>query len=235
MSYREMKDKIYEMVYSNHFVVDKPVWCIGDVHGCSQQYKDLLDLILRQTPDCLIFQLGDLIDRGPDLYEVFKITQDYNVVSIIGNHDLNFIQELNGYKHCRSKERAKNHQLIEMIPFSQKHFIIESIQKMHNYATVEVDGKIWMLSHAPIMTPINEQYDCGNASNYCMGNTPYDDNYTHCVHGHQHWNYTPISEQLLSNKNECYNIDSGCCYPGGRLTALELSSKQILSVKGPLN
>lgn len=231
----DMSNKIYEMIYANHLVSDSEVWCIGDVHGCNDQFVQLIENIKKESPNSIIIQTGDLIDRGPDLYDVFKTVKDYDIITTIGNHELNFIQEHFNYKKCRSNARMENHIKLEKLTPDKRMFVIDSMLSMKNYLTVQTSSGIWFVSHAPFMKEINEELDCGNASNYCMSNTPYyeDGSIVKCVHGHLHWNYTCIKEQLLTNKNECYNIDSGAVYEGGYLTALELTSKKVLTVKGP--
>jgi predicted MPP superfamily phosphohydrolase len=234
MKFSNTADLIYELMYHNHLFTDKEVWCIGDVHGHNSEFVELIERIRSRNPEAVIVQLGDLIDRGPDFIEVFQTINDYGVISLIGNHELNFIQELHGYKRCRSKERLKNHEKFNQLSSENKEFVVNSINSMLNYITVETRNDIWFLSHAPSVSKLDIGLDCGNASNFCMGNVPYPQEFKNCVHGHQHWAYTPIEEQLLNNTNMCFNVDGGCCYENGSLIALELNSKQVLSVKGPL-
>jgi serine/threonine protein phosphatase 1 len=72
---------------------------ISDIHGCYEQFIELLQLI-RYTPreDQLII-LGDLVDRGPKSLEVVEyvmaLAQEGHVVVIRGNHDQRFVDVMN--------------------------------------------------------------------------------------------------------------------------------------------
>ena len=65
---------------------------IGDVHGCSNALKSLLEKV-RPTGMDKIVMLGDLFDRGPDSYGVFEtvkmLSKDFGerFVLLRGNHE----------------------------------------------------------------------------------------------------------------------------------------------------
>jgi len=227
---------LYNLVTRNHIANehDLPVWVIGDVHGCYDQFEELVKLIRGfQASDCIIIQLGDLIDRGPSLVEVFELVDDEDIITCIGNHELNFLQEYFGYKQCRSKARVATHDQLKKLPKATQDFIIKKMLEMKNYVTVEVDGRVWTLSHAPIRGEIDVFHDCGAGNTYCMATKPYDNSQKNadCVHGHMHWDYRDIQDQIHDLEQSWYNIDSGCVY-GGELVALELKSLATLRVPG---
>ena len=62
-------------------------YIIADIHGCYNEYINLLKKIKFTDKDTL-YILGDVVDRGP---EPIKILQDMmkrkNVVRFIGNHE----------------------------------------------------------------------------------------------------------------------------------------------------
>lgn len=63
---------------------------IGDIHGCCQALKDLIEKIDPQEEDILIF-LGDYIDRGKDSKEVIDYLLHLRgcckLVFLMGNHE----------------------------------------------------------------------------------------------------------------------------------------------------
>jgi serine/threonine protein phosphatase 1 len=69
---------------------------ISDIHGCYEQFVELLQLI-RYTPreDQLII-LGDLVDRGPNSLKVVEyvmtLAQEDHVIVLRGNHDQRFVE-----------------------------------------------------------------------------------------------------------------------------------------------
>ena len=65
---------------------------IGDIHGCSTAFQALLSKVKVVGNDRLIL-LGDLFDRGPDSFEVFRMVRqlagamDEDFVLLRGNHE----------------------------------------------------------------------------------------------------------------------------------------------------
>ena len=65
---------------------------VGDVHGCDRELRALLEKIQPEEEDQLIL-LGDLFDRGPDSFEVFRMVRqlagamDEDFVLLRGNHE----------------------------------------------------------------------------------------------------------------------------------------------------
>ena len=63
------------------------VWAIGDVHGFSLTLEALLDAC-ELTMDDRVVLLGDLIDRGPDSFDVVRIARsDPRIHCVKGNHE----------------------------------------------------------------------------------------------------------------------------------------------------
>ena len=79
---------------------------IGDVQGCLDELKALLDLLdFKSSSDQLIF-LGDLINRGPKSLEVleFLYSMDHCVLNTLGNHDLHLLALAIGKRPCGQKD-----------------------------------------------------------------------------------------------------------------------------------
>lgn len=63
------------------------VWAIGDVHGFSVTLEALLDQCELSMDDRVVL-LGDLIDRGPDSFDVVRIARcDPRIHCVKGNHE----------------------------------------------------------------------------------------------------------------------------------------------------
>lgn len=60
---------------------------IGDVHGCVDELRNLLDHVEydRSTDDAIV--VGDLVDRGPDSIGVISLCMERGVRALMGNHD----------------------------------------------------------------------------------------------------------------------------------------------------
>ena len=81
---------------------------IGDVQGCLDELKALLDLMnFNSASDRVIF-LGDLVNRGPKSLEVleFLYSMDHCVLNTLGNHDLHLLALTIGNRPYREKDRS---------------------------------------------------------------------------------------------------------------------------------
>lgn len=63
---------------------------IGDVHGCADEFEELL-VALELEPEDRVIQVGDLVNRGPKSHKVIKLAREYKVESILGNHELRLL------------------------------------------------------------------------------------------------------------------------------------------------
>lgn len=72
-------------------------WVVADVHGDCDKLKLAYQNTPTSTGDKIVF-LGDYVDRGPDSYDVVEfilgLKKYYDVVTLKGNHDDVFIQNL---------------------------------------------------------------------------------------------------------------------------------------------
>lgn len=75
---------------------------IGDVHGCINELKLLIEKLQLQEGDQLYF-IGDLIDKGPDSAGVVKfvrsLSQSYPLILILGNHEEKFLRYVHHKEH----------------------------------------------------------------------------------------------------------------------------------------
>ncbi len=60
---------------------------VGDIHGCYNELRDLLDRVGPGASDRIV-SVGDLVDRGPRSLEVVRFFRDTpNAHAILGNHE----------------------------------------------------------------------------------------------------------------------------------------------------
>ena len=211
----------------NQFIV-----AIGDVHGCAEEFEELCAKITLMYKNPLIVQVGDLIDRGPYFKEVFDVVQKYNVLTLIGNHELNFLLEHRGYKKCNSQARLVSHDRFANLKQSDQEVILEILDSSLNAVEINHAGRKILLSHSPIKRAESLNYSY-NAWACCTRNEPYDNPAFSAyewvgIHGHQHWNYRDIFKQVREDMNTL-NIDGGCVY-GGELVGLEVYSEEPIIV-----
>ena len=76
-----------------------PRYVIGDVQGCYEQLQQLLQTINFNADRDQLWFCGDLIARGPQSLQTLRFVRDLadNAITVLGNHDLNFLASLHGY------------------------------------------------------------------------------------------------------------------------------------------
>jgi serine/threonine protein phosphatase 1 len=71
---------------------------VGDIHGCYQEFGDLLERVELTKEDRLVL-LGDLVNRGPDSGRVIELARARGAIALLGNHELRLL------KYRRTGER----------------------------------------------------------------------------------------------------------------------------------
>ena len=249
MKYNPIQDLLQK-----HIVVAEPhceYYAIGDVHGCADEYNALVDKCEHDArllgKYARIFQLGDMIDRGPHFATM--IINDPAHFKVMGNHEYNFVLEHYGYKPHTSLARNKNHEALAKLNSMDRQWILDLLIERETFYTIMLDDQVFVLSHAPIKDiekGIGFIYKdaLGSIPNYCMRSTAVDLDKlraTHInttfVHGHQKWNYHDLETQVEEQRAfdvASYNIDAGCVY-GGDLVALRLRDSCVLKVKSNIS
>ena len=81
---------------------------ISDIHGCYEQFVELLQVVGYTPREDQLILIGDLVDRGPDSLEVVDMVMtlalEDGVIVLRGNHDQRFVDVM---KQKQSTEDAK--------------------------------------------------------------------------------------------------------------------------------
>jgi hypothetical protein len=65
---------------------------IGDVHGCLEEFDELLKVVQHVPDRDRLILVGDLIDRGPDPVGVVRRVREMGAESVMGNHEDKCVQ-----------------------------------------------------------------------------------------------------------------------------------------------
>jgi len=208
---------------------------IGDIHGCHASLTLLLQKVLHRA-DTFIF-LGDYVDRGADSKAVIDSIlslqkNNPRVIALMGNHDWLFLQHLNGldnslflqvggrqtlasYGLSPTFDRAE---IDRLVPLKHLAFLKNLPLLWEDQHAIYVHAGLQPGRHLSQQTPqwclwAREQFI---HTTYAFGKP--------VVFGH-----TVFSEPLLTPNR--FGIDTGAVY-GGRLTALLLPQRELISVPG---
>lgn len=88
---------------------------IGDIHGCIDEFQELVDKVNPQSEDRVIC-LGDFMDKGPYPADCVKFARERGLGSILGNHEERHVRWRKRVERARRDPSFKN----EMRPLSDE-------------------------------------------------------------------------------------------------------------------
>jgi serine/threonine protein phosphatase 1 len=205
---------------------------IGDIHGCHQEFAELLQLLQLQPEDELIL-LGDLVNRGPDSSKVIQLAREHRAFALLGNHERRLLAAWQNPEQVKVRDsdrptyeqlRADDWAYIEAMPLT--HEIAElNIVFVHGGF---LPDRPWHEQGADIVTEVQvidadgrprKRREAPDAS-------PWAD----------HWIGPPFVVYGHTSREEVYErewsicLDTACAM-GGHLTALILPERRIVQVK----
>lgn len=222
---------------------------IGDIHGCVDELKSLLDKLNIDNTKDELYSVGDIVDRGPDPLGCFELLLQNNSKFIMGNHEdkmLRWIEHNERQNKLgienpmrRVDQKTKN----EYLSFSNEY--IEKISKFEMYMKIgEYNGNDIIICHGgfePAKKIKDQQYKKVIRARYVdkNGYMISVDNPIQVPPGGILWNeswpgpqsvifgHNILSEDkpVIRKENNFFvaSIDTGCVF-GGHLTALILEN-----------
>jgi predicted phosphodiesterase len=204
---------------------------IGDVHGCAEEFEELL-LTLKLKSKDRVFQVGDLVNRGPDSHRTVKLARDYNVKCVLGNHEVRLLQA----KKQKNLDILKSydHDTLDQLTKADWKFLKEMPPYIHRSKRKTV------IVHAGFLPkPAWHKQDIGTITQIQVidadGNPAKRDAAPDAPSWADHWHGTPFVVYGHAARPEVFKrpgsigIDTGCIY-GGHLTAYTLEDQSIVQV-----
>lgn len=84
------------------------IYAIGDIQGCYEELRRLLEKIEFDESKDQLWLTGDLVNRGPQSLEVLNYLHsiDKSIVAVLGNHDLHLIALALSDNKIKSKDES---------------------------------------------------------------------------------------------------------------------------------
>lgn len=216
------------------------IFAIGDIHGCFNSMKELIENKIQLRDDDKLIFLGDYIDRGPDSKKVLDYiselqNNDYDIVTLCGNHE-SMIVDAYYNESATSKwiqnggsETLKSFDINSLKVIDPKY--IDFFRSLKFY--YEMDKYLFV--HAgfndKLENPFSDNYSMLWHSREQYFNPLLKDRIV--IHGHSPVSLN-ITEKLIKNNSKVINIDGGCVYPNtnlGKLITFEVNTGSILIAK----
>lgn len=236
-------------------------YVISDIHGCYEEYKQILEKIQFSEEDEL-YVLGDAMDRGSEPIKVIlDMMMRPNIFYIIGNHDYMMlsvlrkiaveITEINcdnltvddwlNYEDWRLNGGDVTLQKFSKLSREVQQDILEYLEEASVYEILKAGKKQFVLVHAGICD-FNEKKDLDeyDFTDFLYWRADYEKRYYQNENIYMITGHTPTCEIREDKRFEVYQgnghiaIDCGCVY-GGNLAAYCIETGEIVYVKSQQN
>lgn len=209
---------------------------IGDIHGCYDQLRAIMEDKIKALHEDKIILLGDYIDRGPEIrrtidYLIGLKEEGFNLITLKGNHEVMMLHAIETGDFSTWFWNG-GESTLESLGILQTGKMDESYMNFFNELFWYYGEGKYLFVHAGFNDddPFNDRNAMIWTRNEEYANPLLADKII--VHGHTPITVEKCIEKIRSN-NHVINIDTGCVYndPGyGTLTAIELNSGELFFV-----
>ena len=222
-------------VLSEEDIGGRDLLIVGDVHGCYDELKELVDTNdINNENTCIIF-VGDLVNKGPMSFEVIEYVMDNSWYSVRGNHD-----------EISLKEQMKS--ATGETPPQKFEWVIKLTKKNVDWIlglpyAIHIPSRQIAVVHAGLLpdTSLEDQTpdyflhmrSVTRSENQWEWNRKYDENkqlWGEVWSGPEHVYFGHDAKRKFQEHAFATGLDTGCVY-GNELTAIYPLSRHILKVK----
>ena len=217
------------------------LFAIGDIHGCFDPLRELVENQIHLAKTDTLVLLGDYIDRGPQSKAVVDYIlglQDagHTVIPLMGNHEDMLLQALHSSRHLPLwLFNGGNKTLQSFGVRSPKNILPEYLEFFKNLKFWH-GAEHYMFVHAgfndDIANPFEDEYAMIWKCRSSYSHPKLKDKTI--VHGHCVITPQKMDKQITGNR-QSISVDTGCVYSEhadyGYLSAVELHSKEVYRSK----
>lgn len=211
---------------------------IGDIHGCIDEFDEMLKLADVKSPNVRVILLGDILDRGPDSLGCLRRARELNLESVLGNHDLKFIKWFRSPKDKPLYDHRKFYSEFNDDDINYIHRMPLYLKLRDNFIAVHAGVKPGVPLEKQKQDVLCYLRYTDKDRNFlslkkvfkekvsgAMFWTEFGSFGYNVVYGHNVHSQTTPEITRYDDGTACYGIDTGCVF-GGKLSALILSDKE---------
>ena len=197
-------------------------YIIGDIHGCYEQFQQLLlEIGFDKSKDRMI-ACGDLVDRGKDSFKCALLVREPWFHSVMGNHEDMFLQyqrreidigmyTYNGGEWATRLDEQSGIILYELLKELPLVIEIESTQGLLGVIHADLFGSYWNEA----ISELGPEFAMWSRNRIRQMNQSKINGIEKVFFGH-----TPVNQPLLLGN--CHYIDTGCVF-GKSLTCYDVT------------
>jgi hypothetical protein len=199
---------------------------VGDIHGCADEFDDLLEAAQFGPGDRLVLA-GDLVNKGPDSAGVLARARAHRALSVLGNHDANWLhaKEQGAFKKdvevSAARLTAQDWRYLELLPlwldFPELNALV-----VHAGLLPDV-----LLEHQPkhLMLNLRSLKPDGSGTSRLEGGVPWASRWP----GPRKVYFGHDAVRGLQRHPQATGLDTGCVY-GGKLSGIWLPENRLVQV-----
>lgn len=242
-------------LWNNRKTDTGPFDIIGDIHGCFDETRELLEKLgyefIVDEADPLKFNarhpegrrvvfVGDLVDRGPATPDVLRLVMNMVANSgaqcVAGNHDVKLLRKLLGKNVSMTHGLAESWQQFESESEEFKQQVKKFLDSLISHYVFD-EGKL-VVAHAGLKEAYQGR-SSGRVREFCLYGETTGETDEYGLPVRYNWaadyrgkamvvyGHTPVPSAEWLNNTIC--LDTGCVF-GGALTALRYPERELVSV-----
>jgi len=208
---------------------------VGDVHGCLDELIALLEELSVDPSADRVILVGDLVAKGPDSVGVVALARERGFEAVLGNHDAKVLSlraagaveaaragEPGAHAHVAAHLSLDDWRFLERLPL---YLSIPKLATLVVHAGF-VPGVPLHAQPRHLLLNLRSITPDGEPSKRVRDGVPWGSRWPgpqHVVFGHD-------AVRGLQQEPMATGLDTGCVY-GGKLTALLLPERKLVSVK----